>query len=99
MKTPKFAHLEQNNPGTKGDINTNKLSHTRLLTKIIIILKDQKRAMCYSEILDYVGHGNRLKDALHWLCCNKILIKTSYNYHGNLAYSINPDWEKIRDGE
>jgi len=83
--------------GTQVDNNT-RISNTRLLTKIIIYLKEVKSQAIKRDFREYIGATSRLPDALNWLVSNKIICKETRSYgRSRDTYFINPEWEKLRD--
>jgi hypothetical protein len=86
-----------NKNGEKGDIATNKIAYTRLLTQIIIYLTEIKQQACITELNENLMNKNQLPDALNWLVANKILCRKPTNLDDYKPYFINPKWKELRN--
>lgn len=110
IKTPeevneKFRNIKSNPLGLRSDYNVRKIANTRILTRIIIILRELNSKCLLNDFKIEFGISNQqgIKDALNWLINNKIItrqenylykIKTRKSWY----YSINPEWEKLKYG-
>ena len=73
---------------------------TRILTRIITYLSEEKTQAGITEITEACCSTNRIcRDGITWLLSNKIIIQ-----HGGIIkagnmkyYSINPEFEKIKN--
>ena len=87
-----------NSLGTRYNHKTTAI--TNYLTKIIVYLRTIKKPVTKMNIrLEVPGNSMSINNALLWLVSNKILLKKRDTKSRCLkVYSINPKWEKLKNG-
>jgi hypothetical protein len=86
--------IPSNRIGEKSDWG--RCGNTRHLTRIITFFLEQKSPVIKKNISDNLGLTNRLDDALNWLVCNGIVLKSKEsNSHDRFTYILNPDFLKL----
>jgi hypothetical protein len=102
-KISSFGFLKQNyktnKVGSKSDYFGLRVASTRLLTRIIIYLKEVKTQANYTTLRNELVVSNQcILDALNWLINNKIICKYPLaNGSNRNMYYINPEWEKLKN--
>lgn len=79
--------------GRRGGTNKQGSDHgiiasTRHLTRILIVLKDSKELLTYTQIKEYTGITGTLADALRWLVNHELINKGAKGASPNVRYSI-----------
>ena len=102
MGVNNFDNIETLSRGCKQD--RGKTASTRILTRIIIALKEINPVMNHTEISQIIGSSNGVKDALNWLVANKIICRGSNSFVSKSgrncgSYYLNHKWVKMRNGK